>query len=77
MNEFVINKCYCFTGDEYAIEKGNYYYLEDRTIYLGPFIQYIDFPCGSDSLYQAKAQFQFGILSCSYYNCVFLYVTAT
>ena len=70
MNEFIVNKCYYFTGDEYTIESGKYFYLENRSIYLGAFIKYIDFPCGSDSLYQAKAQFELGILSCSYYNSI-------
>jgi hypothetical protein len=70
MEEFIKGKIYYFDGHQTLIE-GNVMeikYLNDKYIYLGKFIEYIGFPQGSDWLNDAKAKFEFGILSKGYYD---------
>jgi len=36
--------------------------------YLGNFVEYVDFACGSDWLHDAKARFEYGVISKGHYD---------
>jgi hypothetical protein len=38
--------------------------------YLGNFVEYVDFVCGSDWLHDAKARFEYGVISKGHYDKV-------
>jgi hypothetical protein len=38
--------------------------------YLGNFVEYVDFICGSDCLHDAKARFEYGVISKGHYDKV-------
>jgi hypothetical protein len=80
MCEFVQDKQYYFIGDPCLIEHFKHY---DNTntnantnntntnIPLGKFIEYIGLPYVSDWLHDAKARFEYGVISRGYYDSVF------
>jgi len=65
MDEFKKDQCYYFDGDVTLIENNliDIKYLNDKYIYLGKFIEYMGYVYGFDWMYDAKAVFEFGILS--------------
>lgn len=77
MSDFIQNKHYYFIGKPQFIEdflhasndKTNH--DNDKT-QLGKFIEYIGLPYVSDWLHDAKARFEYGIISQGYYDKVFL-----
>ena len=80
MCEFVQDKQYYFMGDPGLIE----YFKNDNTnantnpnntnnnTPLGKFIEYIGLPYVSDWLHDAKARFEYGVISRGYYDNVLI-----
>lgn len=67
--EFAIDVIYWFAGPVDVVEnKINNEYPEKDRVFLGKFIEYIGFPCGSDWLYNAKARFEYGTISFGHYD---------
>ena len=79
MCEFMQDKQYYFIGDPQLIEHFKHY---DNTntnantnntntnIPLGKFIEYIGLPYVCDWLHDAKARFEYGVISYGYYDSV-------
>jgi len=67
--EFDIDVIYWFSGSVNLVEnKTDNERSEKDKVFLGKFIEYIGFPCGSDWLNDAKAQFEYGTISRGYYD---------
>lgn len=82
MCEFVQDKQYYFIGDPQLIEDfkndnnntndtNNTDNINNKTP-LGKFIEYIGLPYVGDWLHDAKARFEYGVISRVHYDCVFL-----
>ena len=79
MCEFVQDKQYYFMGDPGLIEdfqndnntNANTNNTNNKT-QLGKFIEYIGLPYVSDWLHDAKARFEYGVISRGYYDSVFI-----
>jgi hypothetical protein len=69
MCEFVQDKQYYFIGDPGLIE--DFKHDANANIPLGKFIEYIGLPYVSDWLHDAKARFEYGVISRRYYDSVF------
>jgi hypothetical protein len=74
MCDFVQDKHYYFIGDPQIIEefKNNTNNANDTNnkTHLGKFIEYIGLPYVSDWLHDAKARFEYGVISRRYYDSV-------
>ena len=72
MDEFKKGQCYYFDGNITLIENNliDIKYLNDKYIYLGKFIEYMGYVHVCDWLHDAKAVFEFGILSKGRYDKV-------
>jgi hypothetical protein len=72
MDEFKKGQCYYFDGDLSLIEKNliDIKYLNDKYIYLGRFVEHMGYVYGFDWMHDAKAVFEFGILSKGHYDKV-------
>jgi hypothetical protein len=73
MCDFIQNKKYYFIDDPHLIED----FINDTSnandkAHLGKFIEYIGLPYVSDWLHDAKARFEYGIISRGYYDKVFV-----
>jgi hypothetical protein len=67
--DFIANTTYWFVGPLDMVEnKINSEYSEKDKVFLGKFIEHIGFLCGSDWLYNAKARFEYGTISCGHYD---------
>lgn len=75
MCEFIQNKHYYFIGEPGIIEgfknATNNTNQHNQTS-LGKFIEYIGLPYVGDWLHDAKARFEYGVISRGYYDSVFL-----
>jgi hypothetical protein len=70
MEEFIKGASYYFVGDLALVENNliDIKYLSNNYIFLGKFIEYVGYVYGFDWMQDAKAKFEFGILSKSYYD---------
>ena len=67
MSEFKTDQSYYFTGSINLVEN-SHVNANDNCIFLGKFIEYIGYVWGSDWIQDAKARFEFGIISRGYYD---------
>ena len=76
MCEFVQDKQYYFIGDPGLIENfkndTNNTNNTNNTTPLGKFIEYIGLPYVCDWLHDAKARFEYGVISRRYYDSVLI-----
>ena len=70
MCDFIQNKQYCFIGDPQIIEDFIHATNNTNKTPLGKFIEYIGLPYVSDWLHDAKARFEYGVISRVYYDSV-------
>jgi hypothetical protein len=67
MNEFKTDQSYYFVGSINLVEN-SHVNVNNNCIFLGKFIEYIGYVFGSDFMQDAKARFEFGIISKGYYD---------
>ena len=73
MCEFMQDKQYYFIGDPGIIEDFKHYDTNaNANTPLGKFIEYIGLPYVSDWLHDAKARFEYGVISRGYYDSVLI-----
>jgi hypothetical protein len=70
MCDFVQDKHYYFIGDPGIIEGFKNDTNQHNKTPLGKFIEYIGLPYVSDWLHDAKARFEYGVISRRYYDSV-------